>query len=55
VDSRVKNIVKFLSELIKFKTTIDNKEELEKCVKFIKNYAENLSLEAEIIHTEFPI
>ena len=54
MDSRVKDIVKLLSELIKFKTTADNKEELEKCAKFIKNYAENLGLEAEIVYTEVP-
>jgi succinyl-diaminopimelate desuccinylase len=49
-----KEIVNFLSDLIKFKTTADNKEELERCAKFIVKKAENLGLEAEIVYGEVP-
>jgi len=54
LDKRKKEIINFLSELIKFKTTSDNQEELEKCAKFIVKYAENLGLEAEIVYGEVP-
>ncbi|MEO2154321.1 MAG: M20/M25/M40 family metallo-hydrolase [Nanoarchaeota archaeon] len=47
-------IFEFLKELISFKTTADNKEELKKCANFIKEKAEKLGLEVEIYEGEVP-
>jgi succinyl-diaminopimelate desuccinylase len=49
-----KDMKEFLSALIKFKTVAENKEELEKCAKFLVKKAEDFGLEAEIIHTKVP-